>query len=49
MAPEFFVKDKKLKDIAYSNKIDIWAIGVTAYFMLSGCLPFDGKGNDVKL
>lgn len=28
---------------AYSNKVDIWAIGVIVYHMLSGTIPFYGR------
>lgn len=34
MAPEFFSRR------SYSSKVDIWAIGVITYLMLTGCLPF---------
>ena len=34
MAPEFFARR------SYTSKVDIWAIGVITYLMLTGCLPF---------
>ena len=36
MAPEMFDREQ-----GYSFPIDIWAIGVVAYFMLGGYMPFD--------
>ena len=37
MAPEL------IKNDAYNEKIDIWSIGITAYEMLVGDTPHDGK------
>jgi serine/threonine protein kinase len=31
---------------AYSNKCDIWSIGVICFIILSGKMPFYGKTND---
>ncbi|KAI5952834.1 hypothetical protein KGF54_003701 [Candida jiufengensis] len=41
MAPEMFDREK-----GYSKEIDIWAMGVVLYFMLSGYLPFDCETDD---
>lgn len=40
MAPEL-VKQKK-----YTEKVDIWALGVITYQLLCGKTPFDGKNMD---
>jgi len=41
MAPEVFKK-------SYNEKCDIWAVGVTAYVLLSGHAPFNGElENDI--
>lgn len=37
MAPEL-VKEQK-----YSEKVDVWSLGVIVYQLLSGVTPFDGK------
>ena len=38
MAPELF-NDK----LDYDQMCDVWSMGVIAYYMLSGTLPFIGK------
>ena len=40
MAPEI-IKFKR-----YNEKVDIWSIGIIAYFLLSGTFPFIGKDKD---
>ena len=37
MAPEI------IKDFKYDEKVDIWAIGVITYILLSGTYPFFGR------
>ena len=37
MAPELITKD------SHDKKIDMWSIGVMAYFILSGDIPFAGE------
>ncbi|KAJ3326350.1 hypothetical protein HDV06_000226 [Boothiomyces sp. JEL0866] len=41
MAPEIYLKT------GHGKPVDIWAVGVMAYFLLSGCLPFD-TGNQIQ-
>ncbi|CAI5758638.1 unnamed protein product [Candida verbasci] len=41
MAPEMFDRS-----VGYDFPVDIWAIGVVVYFMLSGYMPFDWETDD---
>ena len=40
MAPEI------LKGEEYDYKVDVWSIGILMYFLLMGCLPFQGINED---
>lgn len=40
MAPEI------IKKLPYDSSVDIWALGVLTYIMLSGKPPFKGKTKD---
>ena len=31
----------------YGKNADIWAVGVTAYYLLCGCMPFDGSTYEI--
>lgn len=42
----FFVAPEVIKAETYTPAVDIWSLGVLAYNMLSGKLPFDG--NNIK-
>ena len=37
MAPELVLHEK------YSEKVDVWSLGIITYQLLSGKTPFDGK------
>lgn len=37
MSPELIKHEK------YSEKVDVWSMGVITYQLLSGCTPFDGR------
>ena len=37
MAPEI------VKEHTYSDKVDVWSVGVIAHILLTGCPPFFGK------
>ncbi len=43
MAPEI------ISDSEYTNKADIWSLGITYYEMLFGCIPFDASNMDILL
>ena len=43
MAPEIYA------EIEYNEKVDIWAVGVISYILLSGKAPFYQKGVDVDI
>jgi serine/threonine protein kinase len=40
MAPEI------IKQLSYDSSVDIWALGVLCYIMLSGKPPFKGSSKD---
>jgi serine/threonine protein kinase len=40
MAPEIF------EESGYDEKVDIWAVGVITYILLSGRPPFPGAGGE---
>jgi len=37
MAPEL------VKQLQYDKRVDVWALGVIAYLLISGKYPFEGK------
>ena len=41
-----FKAPELLKGESFNYRTDIYAIGVLAYYMLFGCLPFDPKNNN---
>lgn len=41
MAPEILSQTKQ----PYTNKVDIWSIGVVLYYLLFGIFPFNGSNN----
>lgn len=44
-----YLSPESLKYHNYSHKTDIWAIGVMAYFGLSGCMPFEADTDEEVL
>ena len=42
MGTPLYVAPEVLDDTTYSNKCDIWSIGIIAYIMICGISPFYG-------
>ncbi len=47
LAPELLLKPKLIQKMGIGPEVDMWAIGVLAYYLLSGATPFDAS--DVEL
>jgi serine/threonine protein kinase len=47
LAPEMItMKEQKPQNQGYGKEIDIWAIGIIAYALMSGKLPFRGDNGE---
>ena len=42
-APEMFQRYKSKDNHVRGEKIDIWALGVTLYYITKGCYPFEAE------
>lgn len=43
MAPEVYSENAQ-----YDEKCDMWSIGIIAYILLCGEVPFNDKDNDIE-
>ncbi|CAJ1402484.1 unnamed protein product [Effrenium voratum] len=43
---DFYLAPEMIRQEEYGPEIDLWALGVTCYSLISGCLPFVGDGPD---
>jgi len=41
-----FLPPEVIKNLPYGPKVDIWGMGISLYFLLSGRIPFDAKNRD---
>lgn len=46
MAPEQFIIDSVLKRSTITTKVDVWAVGIIAYELCTGNVPFDGSSSN---
>lgn len=44
-----YVSPEVLQNIPHGKPVDLWAIGIIAYFLLSGFLPFDDEHSEKEI
>ena len=44
-----YVAPEVLLEKSYNKQVDAWSLGVTAYLLIGGCLPFDHPKNDREI
>eukprot|EP00183_Erythrolobus_madagascarensis_P001666 CAMPEP_0185850800 /NCGR_PEP_ID=MMETSP1354-20130828/4798_1 /TAXON_ID=708628 /ORGANISM="Erythrolobus madagascarensis, Strain CCMP3276" /LENGTH=419 /DNA_ID=CAMNT_0028551525 /DNA_START=31 /DNA_END=1290 /DNA_ORIENTATION=- len=42
----YFLPPEIINGETYGNKVDIWAMGISLYYLLSGRFPFDGRSRE---
>ena len=47
--PHFIAPEVLSQDIGINDKLDIWSLGIIAYQLLTGSLPFEKSGSIDKL
>eukprot|EP00913_Durusdinium_trenchii_P032783 g30689.t1 len=45
---DYYLAPEMIRQEEYGPEVDLWAIGVTTYSLMSGSLPFVGDGGDLR-